>query len=141
LVYDALGELEKSATAFESALRLDPKSAETLAYYSLVLSNRITQSEKALKMTETVLNQQGLTPLIYEILAQVLYNQQKYAEANSAIQNVLNSDPDGEVYNLAGDILNKLNKPAEAVAMWERALKAGCTDSSVKSKISEVKAQ
>jgi tetratricopeptide (TPR) repeat protein len=141
LVYDAQGELEKSATAFESALRLDPKSAETLAYYSLVLSNRITQSEKALKMTETVLSQQGLSPMIYEILAMVLYNQQKYSEAYNAVQKVLYSDPYGDVYNLAGDILNKLNKPTEAVAMWERALKEGCTDSSLKSKISEVKAQ
>lgn len=141
LVYDELGELEKSATAFESALRIDPKSAETLAYYSLVLSNRITQSEKALKMTEFVLSQQGLTPMIYEILAQVLYNQQKYTEAYSAVKNVLSADPYSDVYNLAGDILNKLNNQPEAVAMWERALEEGCTDSSLKSKISAAKAQ
>jgi tetratricopeptide (TPR) repeat protein len=141
LSYDALGELEKSATAFESALRIDPKSAETLSYYSLVLSARITQSEKALKMTETVLNQQGLTPEIHEILARVLYNQQQYAEAYDSMEKVLRSNPFGDDYNLAGDILNKLDRKPEAVKMWQKALENGCSDSSLKSKISAAGAQ
>ncbi len=140
LVHDALGELEKSATAFESALSIDPKSAETLAYYSLVLSGRITQSEKALSMTQAVLNQQGLPPMIHEILAQVLYNQQKYDDAFRSIKIVLDADPFGDDYNLAGDILNKLNKKEEAVVMWEQAIAAGCRDTSLKSKIAASKA-
>ncbi len=141
LVYDALGQLEKSATAFESALRMDPKSAETLAYYSLALSGRITQSEKAIAMTQTVLAQPGLSPLIHEILAQVLYNQQKYVDAYNSIQKALHEDPYGDTYNLAGDILRKLDRHAEAVSMWEKAIKEGCTDSSLKSKIAASKAQ
>ncbi len=140
LVYDVLGELEKSAMAFESALSIDPKSQETLANYSLVLSSRITESEKAMFMTELVLRQQVISPMIHEILAQILYNQKRYKEALSSIEYALQADPYGNVYNLAGDILNKLEQKAQAVAMWERALKEGCTDSSLKSKIAASKA-
>ena len=141
LVYDEQGELEKSATAFETALSYDPRSAETMAYYSHALSGRITQSEKALSMTQDVLKQQGLSPQVHEVLAQVLYNQKKYAEAQVSIDQVLTVDPHGDAYNLAGDILLKQGKNADALAMWEMALETGCTDSGLKSKMAAAKAQ
>lgn len=75
LTYDELGDLEKSSLAFESALSIDPKSAETLAHYSLMLSRRIAASEKAMDMTQKVINQGKQPPMIHEILAQVFYNQ------------------------------------------------------------------
>ncbi len=141
LVYDEQGELEKSATAFETALSYDPRSAETMAYYSLALSGRITQSEKALTMTQDVLKQQGLSPQVHEVLAQVLYNQKKYPEAEKSIMQVLTVDPHGDAYNLAGDILLKQNRAADALAMWELALETGCTDSGLKSKMAAARAQ
>jgi tetratricopeptide (TPR) repeat protein len=141
IVYDELGDLEKSSVAFESALSIDPKNAETLAYYSLMLSGRIAQSEKAIAMTEKALSQGNLPPAIHEILAMALYNQKKYKEAYSSIQVVLNSDPYGDAYNMAGDILIKLGNTEEAVSMWQKALDAGCEDSDLKRKISDPKAQ
>ena len=141
LVYDELGDLEKSSFAFESALSIDPKSAETLAHYSLMLSRRIAQSEKAIAMTEKVINQGNQPPRIHDILAQVFYNQKKYKEAYASIQIVLKEDPYGDAYNLAGDILIKLGNTEEAVTMWQMALDNGCTDSQIKSKIAEHKSQ
>ncbi len=141
LVHDELGDLDKSSIAFESSLSIDPKNPETQAQYSLMLSRRIAQSEKALSMTEKVLNQGTLSPTIQEILAMVLYNQKKYDKALASIQAVIREDPYGEAYNMAGDILIKLGRTEEAVAMWERALKEGSTDSDLKSKISDPKAQ
>lgn len=141
LTYDELGDLEKSAVAFESALSIDPKSAETLAYYSLTLSRRIAQSEKAMAMTDKALGQRELSPAVHEVLAQVLYNQKKYNEAYTSIQVVLGTDPYGDAYNLAGDILNKLKRTPEAVVMWQRALDSGCTDTDLKRKISDSGAQ
>lgn len=141
LAYDEAGDLEKSSSAFESALAIDPKSPETLAHYSLMLSRRISQSEKALSMTEKALAQGNLTPMVHEILAEVLYNQKKYKEAYTSIQEVLKADPYGNAYNLAGDILIKLGNTEEAVVMWQKALDAGCTDPMLKGKISDPKAQ
>lgn len=141
LVYDELGDLDKSSVAFESALSIDPKNPETLAYYSLMLSTRIAQSEKAITMTEKALSQTILLPLTREILAKVLYNQKKYDEAYAAIQVVLSEEPNGDAYNLAGDILIRQGKAEEAKAMWQHALDAGCEDPELKRKISDPKAQ
>ena len=91
-------------------------------------------------MTKKVLQQEGIPASVHETLAQVLYNQKRFEEAYNSIQIALQADPYGDVYNLAGDILNKLDKKAEAVQMWELALEDGCTDSSIKSKISASKA-
>ncbi len=141
LTYDELGDLEKSSLAFESALSIDPKSAETLAHYSLMLSRRIAASEKAMDMTQKVINQGKQPPFIHEILAQVFYNQKKYKEAYTSIQLVLQADPYGDTYNLAGDISIKLGNTEEAVRMWQMALDNGCTDTQLKSKIAEHKSQ
>ena len=141
LVYDELGDLEKSSLAFESALSIDPKSAETLAHYSLMLSRRIAASEKALDMTQKVINQGKQPPMILEILAQVFYNQKKYKEAYSSIHEVLLADPYGDAYNLAGDISIKLGNTEEAMQMWQLALDNGCTDTQLKSKMAEHKSQ
>lgn len=141
LVYDELGDLEKSSIAFESALSIDPRHPETLAYYSLMLSGRISQSEKAMSMTQKALTQENLSPGIHEILAKSLYHQKKYAEAYTSIQVVLQADPYGDAYNTAGDILIKLGNTEEAVDMWQKALDAGCKDTDLKNKISDPKAQ
>ncbi len=141
VAYDESGDLEKSSNAFESALAIDPKSPETLAHYSLMLSQRISQSEKALSMTEKALAQGNLTPMVHEILSHVLYNQKKYKEAYTSIQEVLKADPYGDAYNLAGDILIKLGNAPDAVTMWQKALDSGCTDPMLKGKISDPKAQ
>ncbi len=141
LVYDELGDMDKSSVAFESSLALDPKHPETLAYYSLMLSQRISQSEKAISMTEKALSQPGLSPEIQEVLARVLYNQKKFKEAYTAIQGVIKEDPHGDTYNLAGDILIRQGKTEEALAMWQKAQAKGCTDPELKRKISDPKAQ
>jgi tetratricopeptide (TPR) repeat protein len=139
LVYDELGDLEKSSVAFETALGIDPKNAETLTQYSLVLSRRISQSEKALSMTERVLSQSQHPPMIHELLAEVLYNQKKYKEAYASIHKAIGPGSHGDVYNLAGDILLKMGNAGEAVRMWEKALETGSTDMAIKKKIADHK--
>ena len=140
LVYDEKGDLEKSANTFETALSLDPKNPETMTCYSLALSRHITQSDKAIAMTEKVMGYQNLPPRIQEMLAEVLYNQKKYKEADGLIRKVLATDPYGDAYNMAGDISLKLGNTEEAVKQWQMALDAGCTDPELKSKISDAKA-
>lgn len=141
LVYDELGDLEKSAVAFETALSLNPKQPETLAYYSLALSRKISQSEKATSMAAKLMEQEPLSPLMYEVLAEVLMYQKKYTEALTSIQKTLAVNPNGDAFNLAGEIQLKLNNAPGAVDMWQKALEAGCRDSELKQKIATHKAQ
>lgn len=141
LVYDEMGDLEKSSDAFETSLGIDSRNPETMAYYSLMLSRRITQSEKAVDMTQKVMNYPNLPVSLQEVLAEVLYNQKKYPEAYTAIMGVLEKDPYGDAYNLAGDIASKLGKTEEAVQYWKQALEQGCTDSDLKKKIADPRAQ
>lgn len=135
LVYDALGDLEKSSYAFETALALDPKRAETLVCYSLSLSRRISQSEKAMSMTERVLQLSDVPEELQETLAETLYFQRKYPQALESIQMVLKAHPNRDAFNLAGDILLKLEKVGEAVDMWEKAIAFGGNEQEIRSKI------
>ena len=92
-------------------------------------------------MTERALSQPDLSPEIQEVLARVLYNQKKYKEAYSTVQEVIKTDPHGDTYNLAGDILIRQGNTEEALAMWQKALAEGCADPDLKRKISDPKAQ
>lgn len=141
LVYDEMGQLDKSSDAFETSLGIDPKNPETMAYYSLMLSRRITQSDKAVEMTQKVMSYSNLPMSIQETLAETLYNQKKYQEAYTAIMVVVQKDPYGDAYNLAGNMANKLGKTEEAVNFWKKALEQGCTDPDLKKKIADPRAQ
>ena len=139
MVYDELGLADKSVEAFETALSINPKSAETLSQYSLVLSRRIEQSEKAISMAEKVLASGIQSATVHQWIAEVFYNQKKFDKANQSIQVALKEGTDAYGYNLAGDILLALGETDKAVDMWQKAINQGYPDQEVKRKIAEHK--
>jgi tetratricopeptide (TPR) repeat protein len=141
LVYDEMGNMDKSVTAFESALAINSKNVETLAYYALSLSRRIKNSEKAIDMADYVVSTDNSSGTIHQVLAEVYYNQDKFDKANTSIEVALKAGADGAGYNLAGDIYLKLGRKAEAVTMWQKAIEKGFADSQVKKKIEDNKSQ
>ncbi len=141
MVYDELGQADKSVEAFETALSINPKSAETLSQYSLVLSRRIEQSEKAIAMAEKVLAEGNQSAIVHQWVAEVFYNQKKYTKANQSIQIALKEGTDAYGYNLAGDILIAIGETDQALEMWQMALNQGFPDQDLKKKISEHKGQ
>ena len=141
MVYDELGQADKSVEAFETALSINPKSAETLSQYSLVLSRRIEQSEKAIAMVEKVLAEGNQSAIVHQWVAEVFYNQKKYDKANQSIQVALKEGTDAYGYNLAGNILSAIGDTDEALEMWQVALNKGFPDPELKKKISEHKGQ
>lgn len=141
MVYDELGQADKSVEAFETALSINPKSAETLSQYSLVLSRRIEQSEKAIAMAEKVLSEGNQSAIVHQWIAEVFYNQKKYAKANQSIQVAIKEGTDAYGYNLAGDILIAIGETDQAVDMWQKAINYGYPEQDVKKKISEHKTQ
>jgi tetratricopeptide (TPR) repeat protein len=141
LVYDGLGNMDKSVQAFESSLAIDSHNVETLSNYALTLSRRIKQSDRALDMADYVVSTGQKSGAIHQILAEVYYNQEKFDKADYSMQMALAEGTDGAGYNLAGDIYLKLGRKTEAVAMWQKAIENGYTDSEVKKKIEENKSQ
>ena len=141
LVYDELGNIDKSVTAFESALAINAHNIETLSYYALTLSRRIKQSDRVADMADYVVSQDQQSGYIHQIIAEVYYNQDKFDKANHSMQIALKEGTDGAGYNLAGDIYLKLGNKAEAVTMWQKAIENGYTDVGVKKKIEENKSQ
>lgn len=139
MVYDELGQADKSVEAFETALSINPKSAETLSQYSLVLSRRIEQSERAISMAEKVLADGNQSAVVHQWIAEVFYNQKKYDKANQSIQVAIKEGTDAHGYNLAGDILIAVGETDRAVDMWQKALSTGYNEQEIKKKISEHK--
>lgn len=141
MVYDELGEADRSIQAFETALSINPKSAETLSQYALVLSRRIERSEKAIAMAEKVLAEGNQSAIVHQWIAEVFYNQKKYDKASQSIRIALQEGTDAHGYNLAGDILIAMGETDEALEMWQKALNSGYPELDVKKKIAEHKAQ
>jgi len=141
LVYDDLGNMDKSVAAFEASLAIDSHNVETLSNYALTLSRRIKKSDRALDMADYVVSTGQKSGFIHQILAEVYYNQDKFDQANSSIQIALNEGTDGAGYNLAGDIYLKLGRKTEAVTMWQKALENGFSAGEMKRKIEENKSQ
>ena len=139
MVYDELGQTDKSVEAFETALSINPRNAETLSQYSLVLSKRIEQSEKAITMAEKVIAEGNQSAVVHQWIAEVFYNQKKYTKAQQSIQVALEKGTDANGYNLAGDILIALGQTDQALEMWQTAISKGYPDQELKKKMAEHK--
>jgi tetratricopeptide (TPR) repeat protein len=141
LVYDEMGNMDKSIQAFESSLTIQPHNVETMAYYALTLSRRIKQSERALDMADAIVESGIRSGFIHQIIAEVYYNQDKIDKAYNSIQIALADGVDGAGYNLAGDIYLKQGKKADAVTMWQKAIDKGFADGEIKRKIEDNKSR
>jgi tetratricopeptide (TPR) repeat protein len=141
MVYDEQGDVDKSIASFESSLGINPHHPETMAYYALSLSKRISRSDRALSLADQLVKDGRTEGYLHRIIAEVYYNQQEFLKANQSIQFVLKEGPDGSGYNLAGDIAVKLGNKEEAVRHWQKALELGYMEAAVKQKIAEHKTQ
>ncbi|MEO6133136.1 MAG: tetratricopeptide repeat protein [Saprospiraceae bacterium] len=141
MVYDELGQADKSFQAFETALSLNPRSAETLSQYSLVLSKRIEQSDKAIAMAGKVLADGNQSAAVQQWIAEVFYNQKKYEKAKQSIDIAVEKGTDAFGYNLAGDIYIRTGDTNKAMEMWQKALDDGYPDPELKKKIADHKGQ
>jgi tetratricopeptide (TPR) repeat protein len=137
MVYDELGQADKSVQAFETALSLNPRSPETLSQYALVLSRRIEQSEKAISMADKVNADGNQSATVQQWIAEVYYNQKKYEKAKQCIEVATRQGTDPYGYNLAGDIYNVLGETSKALEMWQKALEEGFPDPELKKKIAD----
>lgn len=141
-----LKQFPQSDKAFEDALQLNPNEPLVLSNYSYCLAARpngasAEQLNKA-KELATRLNELAPNhPGHLHSLAFVLYKSKDYKGAQSLLTKALEAggDNDPATLELTGDVLFHLNKAAEAVGFWQKALEKGGNSPLLEKKITDRK--
>lgn len=125
--YHEMNAHEDSDAAYDKALKYDPANVIVLNNYAYYLSLRDKDLTRAEQMAKKANDLSPDVASFQDTYAWVLYKNQNYQNAvfwvEQAMENGGGNDP--EVLEHYGDILLKLNRRADAVAAWKKALKAG----------------
>jgi tetratricopeptide (TPR) repeat protein len=120
--YHAVGEFEKSNSAYEEALSYNPNNDVVLNNYSYYLSLRKVNLEKAEKMSTLLVKNNPDNATYLDTHAWVLYAREKYREAKKVIEKAISTGmANATHFEHYGDILFKLGETAQAVQQWEKA--------------------
>jgi tetratricopeptide (TPR) repeat protein len=120
--YNAMKMYDKSNSAYELALAIDPNNPNVLNNYSYFLALRKTELEKAEKMSALLVKNNPDNPAYLDTYAWVLYSRQKYKEARKIIERaIVTGNANATHFEHYGDILFQLGDVTGAVQQWEKA--------------------
>lgn len=123
--YHNLKDHEKSAQAFDEALRLDSLNAHVLNNYSYFLSLEKRQLDKALAMGQRLIRLFPEDPTYLDTYGWVLYVRKEYAAAKPVLEKAAKSSNSGVIWEHYGDVLYQLGKTNEALDAWKKASELG----------------
>jgi len=139
--YHELNDHANSDKAYESSLKYDPKNAFVLNNFAYYLSLRKVDLEKAEAMAKKANDLNPDVASFQDTYGWVLYTRQNYQNAlfwiEQALQNGASNDP--TVLDHYGEVLLQLNRKADAVSAWEKALSVGGNEAEIAPKISKAK--
>lgn len=123
-LYIETKKFSKGEAAYDNVLALNPKHEQTLNNYSYYLATQKKNLSKALLMVEDLNKLYPGNAQYLDTKALVLYNSQKYTEANEIIDKALKASkkPSFRIFELKGDIMYKLKQTDEALSFWEKSL-------------------
>lgn len=123
-----LKNYERSDSAYEAALEIDPNNATVLNNYAYYLSERDNKLEKAERMSKKSNLLVDNNSAFLDTYAWIMYKMKNYTEALDWIEQAL-EQPDAkerpDLYMHYGDILFQLGKIDKAVLQWQNALQKG----------------
>lgn len=143
-IYNALGDAhagleqwEEAFNTYEQALKINPDNDLVLNNYAYFLSLQEKELDKAEKMALKA-NQLSPNNASYlDTVGWVYYQKGEYQKAEKFIRASLDTDEaSAEVMEHMGDVLDKLNKPEEALEWWKKAYEKDTTRTHLKEKIS-----
>jgi tetratricopeptide (TPR) repeat protein len=136
-----LKNMKESDSAYDKALTLDPKNANTLNNYSYYLSLRGDSLSKAERMSRISNELEPNNSYYQDTYGWILYKQSKYEDAKSWIEKAIKNrnGESGVIYEHYGDILYKLGDTEKAVEYWEKSRKAGGGSEQLEKKLRERK--
>jgi tetratricopeptide (TPR) repeat protein len=140
-VYDALGQPERSAQAFEAALALNPESPSALSHYAFTLAERGIDLDKALQMAAKATSLVPHQPEYLDAHAWVLFRLKRYKDARKQLDKALQHGGQNNptILEHYGDVLYQLNEGAQALEYWKKARDLGSPSESLEQKISSGK--
>ncbi len=120
-VYEYLKQYDKSATAYDNVLAVEPDNARVLNNYAYYLSVRGQQLEKARTMSERLVKLHPNNGTYLDTHAWVLYKLGQFDAAREFLERALKDNPDPDVLEHYGDVLWHLGRTDDALRLWQRA--------------------
>ncbi len=140
--YNFLKDSTQSDTAYETALRLDPKNATVLNNYAYYLSVRKTRLKDAEAMSKKSLEIRPDEGTFLDTYGWILYQQGKFKEARTYIQRAVDAardEADGTLYDHLGDVLYQVGEKQKALDAWKKAQQKGADNPLLPRKIADGK--
>jgi tetratricopeptide (TPR) repeat protein len=139
--YYKLKSIKESDKAFNKAISLDPKNANTLNNYSYYLSLRGDSLDKAESLSRKSNELEPNNSYYQDTYGWILYKQAKFQEAKDWIEKAM-KNRNGEsavILEHYGDILFKLGDSGKAYEYWQKAKSIGDGSELLDKKLAEKK--
>jgi len=136
------GQHAKAVGHFLSCLEVDGDHAASLNYLAYMWAEQGENLVVAEDYVRRALEQEPQNPAYLDSLGWVLYQQGRYEEALSSLEEAVGHSlqPDPTIVEHLGDVLVKLGRPEEAVTSWQRVLGVEGVSAEVAVKIRAVRA-
>ncbi len=137
--YNHLKLYEKSDSAYEAALAIDPNSAYVLNNYSYFLSLRNDRLDDAKRMSAKSLEIEPDSDSYLDTYGWILYKRGEYKDAKKYIEKALEKGGSGSAVIIEhyGDVLYQLDETEKALEQWQKAKELGSDSELLERKISE----
>ncbi|WP_043637046.1 tetratricopeptide repeat protein [Chromobacterium haemolyticum] len=124
LVSDSLGNVGNAERDLKQVLKEKPGDAQALNALGYTLTNRTNRHQEALGYIEKALKSEPDNPTILDSLGWAQYKLGRLDAALKTLQKAYALLPDAELAAHLGEVLWKLGKKEEALAVWNKALEA-----------------
>jgi len=140
--YNSAKQYTESDSAYEAAMRLDPRNATLLNNYAYYLSVRGVRLDDAERMSKRSLELRQDEGTFLDTYGWILYKQGKYRDALDYIQRAVDAAgdrADGTLWDHLGDALYRTGERDKAVDAWKQAQQRKADNPLLEKKISERK--
>lgn len=124
------GDMPKTYSAYNKALKCNPKNASVLNNYAYFLSLDSKNLDKALSMATQAISIDSGNSTYLDTIAWVLYKMGRYEEAKKYMKQAMSLDKNSsaELALHYGDILDALGEEFLAKSYWKKAIERGYKD-------------
>lgn len=122
LLNDAAGNRDASERDLRQIISMQPDDARALNHLGYMLADQTERYEEALELIERAIALSPDDPAIIDSLGWAQYKLGRYEEALENLRRAYAAFPDHEVASHLGEVLWKLDRRDEAIAVWEEAL-------------------
>ena len=133
-----LKNYERSDSAYEAALEIDPNNATVLNNYAFYLSERDDNLEKAERMSKKSNLLVDNNSAFIDTYAWIMFKMKNYKEALEWMEQAMvlpDAQERPELLTHYGDILAKSGQQEKAIEQWQKALTKGGDKVSLENKI------